>query len=80
MTELEKYEAVNSAESVEELKAAMRLCADGALIEGRERAFDVERMCEGLDMYINEEAPPNVLTRKWGIRQQAMYIKFYEKY
>jgi hypothetical protein len=78
MRDLEKYQAVNSAETFEDLKSAIMVCAneDGS-IDGREQMFDAKRMCEGLDLYVMDLAPPNVLTRKWGIRQQAMYLKYY---
>ena len=36
-------------------------------------------MVVGLDMYMKDEAPPNIITREFGLRQQAMYIKYYNK-
>ena len=80
MEEVNKFQAVNTAETAEQLKSAIMLCADDDIIEGRTEQFNAKRMCEHLDAYLNHEHDyPNVLTRKWGIRQQAMYIKFYSK-
>jgi hypothetical protein len=78
MTELEKYEAVNKCETVEELSEIILKFANGdGMIEGRIKEFNAERMVEGLKAYMVDEAAPNVLTRNYGIRQQAMYIKYY---
>ena len=78
MTELEKYEAVNSCETVEELKSLILKFADkNGMIKGIIEEVDAKKMVLGLNAFINNEAPPKVLTRKYGIRQQAMYIKYY---
>lgn len=78
MTELEKYEAVNKCETLEELGSLILKFADeNGMIKGRIKDFNAEKMVEGLKAFINDEAVPNVLTRNYGIRQQAMYIKYY---
>lgn len=78
MTDLEKYQAVNKCETLEELAQCILSFADeNGVIEGRTRPFEAKLManaCRGYSLHY-----PNVLTREWGIRQQAMYILFYSK-
>jgi hypothetical protein len=80
MTELEKYEVVNSCETGPELKAALLTLADPdtGMVKGRIRDFNAERMAGYIHMVINEGAPANLLTRSYGIRQQAIYIAYCE--
>jgi len=44
MKELEKYELVNKCETAEQLAEAVLKIENGALIEGREKIFDAQRM------------------------------------
>ena len=78
MTELEKYQLVNSCETVEGLTNAIRQIADPETgkIQGRVKEFDSQRMAGYVTFVINEGAPANLLTREFGIRQQALYIKY----
>lgn len=78
MTELEKYQLVNSCETAEELINAIRRIADPETgkIQGRVKEFDSQRMAGYVTFVINEGAPANLLTREFGIRQQALYIKY----
>ena len=80
MTELEKYELVNSCETGPELKDALLKISnlDNGVIKGRIRNFDGERMAGYVHLVINEGAPANLLTRTYGIRQQAIYIAYCE--
>lgn len=78
MTELEKYELVNKADSIEELEAAMDTIWPDGIVVGRTRTFNKDRMkgfirgvVEGTVVLVN------VLTRKYGIRQQALYLREY---
>lgn len=76
MTELEKYEAVNKCENLDELSEVILLLAnkDGQ-INGRSKPFDAKKMsnnCLNLP-----RVPFRLLTRTYGIRQQAMYILHY---
>jgi hypothetical protein len=80
MNELEKYELVNKCETEEELAAAILTIANGSEIEGRNRIFDAEKMSKRVQEVINGDVIPNVLTRKYGIRQQALYIKYYQRF
>lgn len=78
MTDLEKFQAVNRCESLEELAQCILSFADeNGVIEGRTRPFDAKLManqCRKYSLLFH-----NSLTREWGIRQQAMYILFYNK-
>lgn len=76
MTELQKWQAVNQCESVQGLGFLIQSFADkDGMIQGRERKFDALTMAINLDHYISSQAPANVLTREYGIRQQAIYLK-----
>ena len=75
-TDLEKYEAVNSCETLKELADVIRSFAVDGLIQGRTRQFSAEQMAEHCESYHLEKH--NFLTREFGIRQQAMMILFYD--
>lgn len=76
MTELETWQLVNQAETKQELAFMINKLADPeGMIQGRTRKFDAAKMIIGLDMFMKDEAPANVLTREFGIRQQAIYLK-----
>ena len=77
MTDLEKYEAVNGCETLPELAAVIESFGNYGSIEGRSRSFDSEKMALFCLNY--SLALKNTLTRKFGIRQQAMYILMSEK-
>jgi len=68
MNRLEKYEAVNKCETLEELAKVILSFADGGGdIAGRSRYFSASKMAELCRNYKN--LPENVLTREFGIRQ-----------
>ncbi len=76
MTDLEKYQAVNACETYDELADVIHQIADGTVMGGRSRNFDAGAMasyCKNFDNIL-----PNLLTRMWGIRQQALYIQWYQ--
>lgn len=78
MTTLEKYEVVNKCETIAELQSVIITFADhNGNIQGRTRMFKAKEMAiDAIDFY-NNKALPDILTREFGIRQQAMYIKYY---
>jgi hypothetical protein len=77
MTELEKFLVVNHCETLEELAMAIESFADEkGQIQGREKSFNALRMANFCRQY--NLAVHNTLTREFGIRQQAMYILFYD--
>lgn len=81
MNELEKYERVNSCETIEELQQCILNFAINGIIQGRTREFDANKMAENALHYYNDDSGdlwPNVMTREYGIRQQAMYLKYYK--
>lgn len=102
MDKLEKYELVNSCETIESLKNAILMIAKDdtefyykqlseisensnevdhnlpeLLIQGRRSVFDANRMVEYVEGVVKENYAPNLLTREFGIRQQALYLRYY---
>lgn len=81
--ELEKeisiWTKVNSCETAEELSEVILSLADeDGAIQGRSRKFPADRMAEAVSEVVKGNLMPNVLTREYGIRQQALYIRYYE--
>jgi hypothetical protein len=73
MSREEQYDAVNKCESLEELSDVIKSFANEAgLIQGRTRTFNANNMANACIVFSKNR--PNVLTREFGIRQQAMYI------
>jgi hypothetical protein len=80
MTELEKWQAVNRCGTQAQLADLISKFADEeGMIQGRERKFDASKMIIGLSYFMVDEMPANVLTREFGIRQQAIYLKVFNK-
>lgn len=80
MTELQKWQAVNQCETQAQLADLIAKFSDKeGMIQGRERKFDASKMIIGLSFFMEDEAPANVLTREFGIRQQAIYLKTFNK-
>ena len=76
MTREEKYDAVNKAETLDELADVIESFADeDGMIQGRTRKFRASMMAHACKVY--GVIKPNTLTREFGIRQQALYILFY---
>ena len=73
---LEVYDRVNQTESFEELAEVIRSLADeNGNIQGRTRTFPAENMARACEIF--PQVNKNTLTREFGIRQQAMYIEYY---
>jgi hypothetical protein len=80
MTELEKWQLVNQCETQAQLADAITKFSDSeGMIQGRERKFEASKMIIGLSFFMTDEMPANVLTREFGIRQQAIYLKTFNK-
>ena len=80
MTELEKWQLVNQCETQAQLSDVITKFADPeGMIQGRQRKFDAAKMIIGLQFFMDSEVPANVLTREYGIRQQAIYLKTFNK-
>jgi len=76
--DFDPYEIVLSCETAEELSAAILRLANNGQIEGKIRRFDAVKMASFVQGAINRNLPMNVLTRKFGIRRQAIYIQYYQ--
>lgn len=75
---LERYERVNKCETLEELQQCILDFADeNGEIQGRSRKFNANSMKINAEGFYNGHLSPNVITREWGLRQQLMYIKYY---
>lgn len=80
MTELQKWQAVNQCETQAQLADLITKFTDeDGMIQGRERKFDASKMIIGLSFFMEDETLANVLTREFGIRQQAIYLKTFNK-
>jgi transcription-repair coupling factor (superfamily II helicase) len=76
MNRLEIYDKVNSCEDLDQLsQVILELADENGEIQGRTRKFSAAKMAEKCLFFKNHI--PNVLTREFGIRQQAMYILYY---
>lgn len=77
LTDLQKFEAVNACETLNQLADVIMLFAnEDGQIQGRRRMFNAEKMATACKTF-KDHNYPNALTREFGIRQQAMYIKYY---
>jgi hypothetical protein len=80
MTELETWQEVNQCETAQHLAFIIYKLADPeGMIQGRERKFDAAKMIKGLNLFLTDVVPASVLTREFGIRQQAIYLKTFYK-
>jgi hypothetical protein len=77
MTELEKYQAVNACETAGELEKAILSIAEDGQVPGRSSPKNAETQASYVKLVLTGY-PANILTRSYGIRQQALYIKYYE--
>lgn len=81
MTELSKFEKVNQCETPDELAINILMFADNeGMIHGRSRKFNAKKMATYVDLVVNNEIPANVLTREFGIRQQAVYLQYCKRH
>lgn len=83
MEELEIYEMINGCETINRLMEVIKAISEdcGGYIKGRKRLFDGHHMALMAEMFYNDDSdtfPASTLTRSWGIRQQAIYLKYYK--
>lgn len=77
MSELDKFKAVNKCKSLNELALVIESFADeNGFIQGKGKRFIAKNMSLICKRYSAIEH--NLLTRDFGIRQQALYILFYD--
>lgn len=79
MTPLEKFTHINKTETIKELMEAIVAIADDGIIQGRARRFIATKMAENVKGVVNGSLPAETLTREYGIRQQALYLKHYNE-
>lgn len=78
MDRLEMYDKVNQCETLDQLAEVIEsLANDEGMIQGRTREFAAKNMAWACRKY--DQMNKNVLTREFGIRQQAMYILYYTR-
>lgn len=75
MTREEIYDKVNRCETFDELADVILAISEDGRIQGRTRDFDAIKMSEVCRNF--RDHYPNLLTREFGIRQQALYISYY---
>lgn len=79
-TELWKYQLINEADSIKQLQLAIAKIADeDGYIQGRSYKWDALEQSGHVANCINGIVPFNMLTRSYGIRQQALYLEHYQK-
>lgn len=83
MIEEDKWFMVNNAETTEELRRAIgEIGADtreGIQSNRQPRIFEVNRQIANVPLVVDQNYPARILTRAYGIRQQALYIRYYEQ-
>jgi hypothetical protein len=78
MTELETWQLVNQAETQEQLAVIINKLADvEGMIQGRVKKHNASQMIIGLNLFMKDQIASNILTREFGIRQQAIYLKHF---
>jgi hypothetical protein len=75
MTREEKYDLVNECETYDELADVIEFFGENGVIKGRTREFSSIKMAQACRNF--DYMPASILTREFGIRQQAIYIKYY---
>jgi hypothetical protein len=80
LEELKKWIKINECENSEDLANAVLSIADEeGEIQGRKKKFKAKKLAIYIEGVILGALPPNLLTREYGIRQQALYIKESER-
>jgi hypothetical protein len=70
------WELVNRSETFEELaNVILKMANNNGMIQGRDRKFNAEHMANNC-INFKELGNPRLLTREFGIRQQALYINY----
>lgn len=78
MTELEKWEKVHECETIAELEhMILNLQDEDGKIQGKSKKFDAGVMSDNVKLVVLGNYPANILTRNYGIRAQALYLRFY---
>ena len=77
--ELYKYQLVNRCQTIEALENAIMAIGseNSGMIRGRTRIFSAKIMSSYVRGVVFLALPANLLTRNYGIRQQALYLSFF---
>lgn len=77
--ELYKYQLVNRCQTIEALENAIMAIGseNNGMIRGRARIFSAKNMSSYVRGVVSLALPANLLTRNYGIRQQALYLSFF---
>lgn len=78
--ELEKWQKVNSAETKEQLFEAVDfICADepNGVIGTTGKSFTADKLKRSINVAITGRFNANVVTRRYGLRQQVLYLMYY---
>lgn len=78
MEELKKWQMVNGCETKEQLFAAVdAVCEGGTIIGNTGKEYDADKIKRSITAAMSGRFPVNVVTRRWGIRQQMLYLMYY---
>jgi hypothetical protein len=81
MTELQKWEAVNQCKNAKQLADLILSFADSlGMILGRDSFHDATEMSNNVMVVMRDDYADRLLTREYGIRQQAIYLRTISKY
>lgn len=78
--ELKKWQKVNSAETKEQLFEAVDfICADEpeGLVGVTGLLFDASKLKRSINAALSTRVNANVVTRRYGLRQQVLYLMYY---
>lgn len=76
MTDLQKWQAVNQCENEKSLhNLVIEFADEEGMIQGRERKFSATEMAHRIHDVLHNDYSNTYLTREFGIRQQAVYLK-----
>lgn len=75
--EIKKWQKVNSSETKAQLfEAVDYICAD-ELVGVTGLLFDADKLKRSINAALSRRAEANVVTRRYGLRQQVLYLMYY---
>lgn len=75
LTEVSKYQAIQNSKTAAQLCSAIDRIGP---VKGTKATFEPKKLKEIVQHIYQHSAPFNMLTRSYGLRQQLMYIMYYE--
>lgn len=79
MTDQQKYDAVLACEDIESLVQLIRDFSHDGVIDGLTESFDADRMCNNAMLFYKDvHDVATTVTRKYGLRRQLIYLKYYK--